>query len=77
MHLNNPKIKTLKFRNKITNEHATGPRTRTGKDIAKYSALKHGLNSVEGLELRRLMTLQKRFVNALLAQAGKYDNKDE
>ena len=41
---------------------STGPKTQNGKDKAKHNAYKHGLDSVDGLEFRKLLTMQRLFV---------------
>lgn len=48
-------------------EKSTGPVTAAGKRKMKENPLRHGLRSVEGVEFRRLMALQRLFIRRVLA----------
>ena len=47
-------------------KHSTGPRTRTGKNISKYNALKHGRSSKIYRELWRARRSYKKFIPKFL-----------
>lgn len=49
-------------------KRATGPKTESGKEAAKYNALRHGMCSNEGIQLRKLLTAQRLLVHSILKQ---------
>jgi hypothetical protein len=55
-------------------QNSSGPKTDSGKKTAAQNALKHGLRSQDGIELRRLMNEQRLLVQALLKQLEISDN---
>jgi hypothetical protein len=50
-------------------EHSTGPRTEAGKNIARYNAWWHGMDSAAINNLRQVLHLQRFFTKLVMATA--------
>lgn len=46
-------------------EKSTGPKTAQGIEACRNNAYKHGWHSAEMLEVRHVLFLQRRYINAL------------